>query len=209
MNAWVSLLGEFAGLMDINAGFDEIYPRFYKKALEGEADCGGLIIYNYMAGEPVAGVNEGRPMLLRGPSSRFTLANFCRASIYGALATLKLGMDILAEDKVAVDRLTGHGGLFRHQGVGARFLAAATGFPVCTMETAAVGGPYGMALLALFCMEKSEGQSLEDFLEKQVFASAKQTITAPNSADAAGFSAYMTSFKAGLAAENAAAGCLN
>ena len=208
MNAWVGVLSEFADMLDVKAGFDEIYPRFYKKALEGEPDCGGLLIYNYLAGEPVAGTSCGRPMLLRGPDSRFTLANFCRASLYGSLATLKLGMDILAEDSVKVDALTGHGGLFRHAGAGARFLAAATGFPVCTMETAAVGGPYGMALLARYFMDGGE-MPLADYLSEKVFAGARQTITQPDKADEAGFAAYMTSFKAGLAAEKAAADCLN
>lgn len=208
MNAWVSVLGEFSDLMGAPSDFDEIYPRFYKKALEGEPDCGGIIIYNYMAGEPVSGVKEGRPMVLRRPDSHFTLGNFCRASLYGALATLKIGMDILAKEDVTCDRLTGHGGLFRHGGVGARFLAAATGFPVCTMETAAVGGPYGMALLALYYMSKDKVGSLEEFLEKRVFADARQIITQPDKTDAAGFAAYMDSFKAALPAEAAAGACL-
>lgn len=204
MNAWVSLLGEFSEMMGINAGFDSIYPKFYRKALEGDPDCGGLVVYNYLAGEPVTGVMKGRPMLIRTPNSRFTLANFCRASIYATLATLKIGMDILAGENVTIKRLTGHGGLFRHAGTGAKFLAAALGVPVSTMETAAVGGPFGMAVLAAYCMEKANDEKLEEFLSKRVYAGTKITVTQPDPSDAAGFKSFLARFKAGLAAEKAA-----
>ncbi|QNK42164.1 xylulokinase [Caproicibacter fermentans] len=208
MNLWAELLGEFAEMMGIPAGLDEIYPAFYRKALEGDPDCGGLLLYNYLAGEPVAGVAEGRPMLIRSPKSRFSLANFCRANIYAALAALKLGMDLLAKENVQIDRLTGHGGLFRHAGAGARFLAAAVNAPVSTMETAAAGGPYGMALLAAYSIRRKKGESLEEFLSTRVYAGIKTVTTWPDPADAKGFEQFLKNFKAGLAAEKAAAECM-
>ncbi len=204
MNAWVQLLGEFAEMMGIPASLDAIYPKFYRKSLEGNPDCGGLLIYNYLAGEPVTGVAEGRPMLVRTPKSHFTLANFCRASLYATLATLKAGMDILANENVSVQRLTGHGGLFRHAGAGARFLAAAVNAPVSTMETAAVGGPYGMALLAAYAMERTGGEQLEEFLSKRVYTGTKISVTQPDPADVEGFRTFLDRFKTGLAAEKAA-----
>ena len=202
MNAWCKLLGDFCGMLGHPASLDDIYPAFYKKALEGEPDCGGLVICNYLTGEPVAGVNRGRPFLLRSPDSRFTLANFCRASLYSTLTTLKLGMDILSREQVRVDRLTGHGGLFRHAGAGARFLAAAAEAPVCTMETASVGGPYGMALLAASAMQPLP---LERFLRERVFADTPITRTDPKEEDIAGFRAYLDLFKAALPVNKAAA----
>ena len=205
MNAWAELLGEFAEMMGSPAGPDEIYPKFYRKALEGDPDGGGLLFYNYQTGEPVAGVTEGRPMLIRLPGSRFTLANFCRASLYTTLATLKIGMDVLANENVKVERFTGHGGLFRHAGVGSKFFAAAVNAPVSTMETAAVGGPYGMALLAAYAMEKAGGELLEDFLANRVYVGAKTAITRPDEIDVKGFENFLKKFKTGLAVEKAAA----
>jgi sugar (pentulose or hexulose) kinase len=143
-------------------------------------------------------------MLIRSPGSRFTLANFCRANIYATLATLKIGMDILANENVTMDCLTGHGGLFRHAGIGARFLAAAVNTPVSTMETAAVGGPYGMALLAAYAMNKADGEHLEDFLSNRVYSLAKITVTRPDENDVKGFAAFLEHFKVGLAVEKAA-----
>ena len=203
MNAWVDMLGGFAQSMGLKCGPDEIYPRFYAKALEGSPDCGGLVVYNYLTGEPVTGVNRGMPMLVRSKSGNFTFADFCRANMYSALAALKIGMDILKNEDVKVERLTGHGGLFRHAGAGAEFLAAAVGVPVSTMETAAVGGPYGMALLAAYALDKNNG-SLAGFLSEKVFAGAKTTVTQPDRVDAEGFAKFLKRYTAGLDAEKAA-----
>lgn len=204
MNTWADLLNEFANMMGIPAGLDQIYPKFYQKALEGDPDCGGLLLYNYLAGEPVAGISEGRPMLIRSPGSRFTLANFCRVNLYATLVTLKIGMDLLADENVTLDRLTGHGGLFRHAGAGAKFLAAALNTPVFTMQTAALGGPYGMALLAAYAMEKADAETLDDFLADRVFAGTKGSITQPDAVDVKGFQAFLDHYKAGLDVEKAA-----
>lgn len=204
MNTWADLLNEFADMMGMSAGLDQIYPKFYQKALEGDPDCGGLLLYNYLAGEPIAGITEGRPMLIRSPGSHFTLANFCRVNLYATLATLKIGMDLLGDEKVTLDRLTGHGGLFRHAGAGAKFLAAALDTPVYTMQTAAVGGPYGMALLAAYTLEKTGSETLDDFLANRVFAGTKVSITQPDAVDVKGFQTYLDHYKAGLDVENAA-----
>ena len=205
MNTWAELLNEFAEMMGIPAGLDSIYPKFYRKALEGDPDCGGLLLYNYLAGEPIAGITEGRPMLIRSPGSRFTLANFCRVNLYATLVTLKIGMDLLANENVTVERLTGHGGLFRHAGAGAKFLSAALDTSVSTMETAAVGGPYGMALLAAYAMEKDGAEKLEDFLSNRVYAETKVSTTQPDPVDVKGFKTFLEHYKAGLDAEKAAA----
>lgn len=207
MNAWVGMLGEFAAALGVPSGVEVLYPLLYSKALEGDPDCGGVLIYNYLAGEPITGVETGHPLLLRSADSRFTFANFCRASLFATLATLKVGMDILAEEQVALDRLTGHGGLFRQADIGAKILAAATDTPVQTMKTAAVGGPYGMALLAAYAADHCTDETLEDYLQNRVFRDAEVQTTQPEADDVAAFSEYLRRFKAYLAVEKAAA-CL-
>ena len=202
MNAWVSVLGETAVLFGSNVSMGELFTKLYQKSLEGDADCGGLTIYNYMAGEGVTHLDEGRPLVVRRPDSKFTLANFLRAQLYSTLATLAVGMDILAGEKVAIDRLMGHGGLFKTPVVGQKYLAAACNAPVTCMETAGEGGPYGMALLAAYCVS-NEG-TLEDFLNNKVFASCASTTLAPEQADVEGFKAYLTRFVSGLGVEQTA-----
>ena len=151
-----------------------LYDLFYEKALEGEADCGGLVSYNYYSGEPVTGLAEGRPLMVRRPDARLTLANLARVQLYAAMATLKLGMDILFEGEgVRLDTLLGHGGLFKTPVVGQRLLAGALGVPVAVMETAGEGGPWGMALLAAYMLEKRPGETLEQYLANRVFADAR------------------------------------
>ncbi len=204
MNAWAGVLREAAGLFGAQPDTGELYTRLYEKSLEGEPDCGGVAVVNYLAGEGVTHLDQGRPMVLRGPDSRFTLANFLRAQLYTTMATLKLGMDILASENVAIDSLTGHGGLFKTPVVGQKYLAAACNTPVTVMETAGEGGPYGMALLAAYLLKKEDGESLGDFLREKVFAGAKRVTLEPDAADAAGFEAYMERFRAALAVERAA-----
>ena len=201
-NAWAGILKEAAQLFGVAPDTGELYTKLYEKSLEGDPDCGGVLVYNNLAGEGVTRLDEGRPMVLRRAESRFTLANFLRAQLYSTMATLKLGMDILASEQVAIDSLTGHGGLFKTPVVGQRYLAAACNAPVTCMETAGEGGPYGMALLARYLFDGEE--PLEDFLEKQVFLGAKKTTISPAAEDAAGFHAYMKRYKAGLQVERAA-----
>ena len=204
MNAWVSLLGETAQLFGAEVSTGELYTKLYQKSLEGDADCSGILTYNYMAGEGVTHLDEGRPMVVRKPESKFTLANFLRSQLYATMATLKLGMDILAEEHVAIDSLTGHGGLFKTPIVGQRYMAAACHAPVTCMESAGEGGPYGMALLASYMLQKEAGQTLEGYLARNVFADVAHTTLAPDPEDAAGFDRYLTQFRAALAAEKAA-----
>ena len=202
MNAWAGILQETAELFGGEVDTGTLYTKLYQKSLEGDPDCGGIITYNYLAGEGVTHLDGGRPMVVRRPDSRFTLTNFLRSQLYATMATLKIGMDILVEEGVAIDSLTGHGGLFKTPVVGQKYMAAACGASVTCMETAGEGGPYGMALLAAY-MDRRE-ESLEEFLSRDVFASAKSTTLHPEQADMEGFNRYLAAFKAGLAAEKAA-----
>ena len=202
MNAWAGILRETAELFGGEVDTGTLYTKLYQKSLEGDPDCGGIITYNYLAGEGVTHLDGGRPMVVRRPDSRFTLANFLRSQLYATMATLKIGMDILAEEGVAIDSLTGHGGLFKTPVVGQKYMAAACGASVTCMETAGEGGPYGMALLAAYMDHRED--SLEEFLSRDVFASAKSTTLHPEQADMEGFNRYLAAFKAGLAAEKAA-----
>ena len=204
MNAWVSLLGETAALFGAEVSTGELFTKLYQKSLEGETDCSGVLTYNYMAGEGVTHLDEGRPMVIRRPESRLTLANFLRSQLYATMATLKIGMDILAGEHVAIDSLTGHGGLFKTPVVGQKYMAAACRAPVTCMESAGEGGPYGMALLASYMVQKAPAQTLEQYLETEVFADVKRMTLAPDSEDAAGFDRYLTQYRAALAAEQAA-----
>ena len=198
------ILGETAALFGAEVSTGELFTKLYQKSLEGEADCSGVLTYNYMAGEGVTHLDEGRPMIVRRPESRLTLANFLRSQLYATMATLKIGMDILAGEHVAIDSLTGHGGLFKTPVVGQKYMAAACRAPVTCMESAGEGGPYGMALLASYMVQKAPAQTLEQYLETEVFADVKRMTLAPDSEDAAGFDHYLTQYRAALAAERAA-----
>ena len=203
-NAWVSVLGEAARLFGAEPSTGELYTRLYEKSLEGDPDCGGILVCNYLAGEGVTHMDAGRPLAVRTPESRFTLANFFRSQLYATMATLKIGMDILAEEGVAIDSLTGHGGLFKTPVVGQSYMAAACGAPVSCMETAGEGGPYGMALLAAYMLNKGEGESLEDYLSGKVFSGAAVSTVRPDPAAVDGFNAYIQRYKALLEVEKAA-----
>lgn len=194
-NAWVSVLKETANLFGAEPDSGEVYTKLYRKALEGDPDCGGVLVCNYMAGEGVTHLDEGRPMVVRKPNSKFTLANFFRAALYSTMSTLKIGMDILAEERVAIDSLTGHGGLFKTPVVGQKFMAAACNAPVTCRSTAGEGGPYGMALLAAYMANKTDSESLEEYLNAHVFADGKGTTLAPVQEDVDGFNAYMERYK--------------
>ena len=204
MNAWVSLLGETAALFGAEVSTGELFTKLYQKSLEGDPDCSGVLTFNYMAGEGVTHLDEGRPMIVRRPESRLTLANFLRSQLYATMATLKIGMDILAGEHVAIDSLTGHGGLFKTPLVGQKYMAAACHAPVTCMKSAGEGGPYGMALLAAYMLQKESGQSLEAYLAKEIFADVERTTLAPDAEDEVGFDRYLAQFRAALAAEQAA-----
>ena len=188
LNAWVGLFREFAQSAGMKLEDNELFGLLYRKALEGDKDCGGLLAFNLFSGEPVIGLNEGRPMFARKPDAKMNLANFMRTHLYASLATLKIGCDILfKEEKVKVDTLYGHGGLFKTKGVGQSILAAAMDAPVAVMETAGEGGPWGMAVLAAYMVNRSEGEALEDYLSGKVFHGEKGTLMQHDPADVKGF----------------------
>ena len=209
LDAWVRLLGQMAEAAGAPLAKPALYDLLYQKALEADADCGGLVNFNYYSGEPVTGLDEGRPLFVRRPGAKLTLANFARAQLYSTMATLKLGMDILLEkEQVKLDSLLGHGGLFKTPVVGQKLLAGALGVPVSVMETAGEGGPWGMALLALYRLEKQAGQTLEDWLNAVVFAGAAGSTQIPDEADRAGFAAFIRDYAACIPVEKAAVDAL-
>ncbi len=205
LNAWVNLFGEFAESFGIKADKNELFGTLYRKALEADKDCGGLMAYNYFSGEPITGFDEGRPLFARTPDSHFTLANFMRTHLYSALATLKIGLDILLkEEKVTVDSITGHGGLFKTPVVGQSMMAAAMNAPVTVMDTASEGGAWGMAVLAAFMEEKEENETLTSYLAEKIFAGQTGTTIAPNPEDVAGFDTFIQKYVSCLPAERGA-----
>ena len=205
LNAWVNLFKEYQELMGMPVDMDEIFGKLYNNALTGDADCGGLISYNYFSGEPVTGLAEGRPLFIRTAGDKFNLANFMRAHLYASVGVLKIGNDILFnEEKIKVDRITGHGGLFRTKGVGQRVLAAAINSPISVMETAGEGGAWGIALLGSYLVNNDKKQSLSDFLDEKVFAGNTGTEVAPTAEDVAGFYKYIEEYKACIPVEEAA-----
>ena len=205
INAWINLFSEFCALMGVEASKGELFTKLFNKALEGETDCGGLLSYNYFSGEGVTDLDEGRPVFARMQNSRFTLANFMRTHLLSALATLKIGLDILTQtEQVPIDKLYGHGGFFKTPEVGQRMLSAAVGAPVSVMETAGEGGPYGMALLAAYMLWKDEGETLPDYLDNKVFADAKAVTLMADGKDVAGFNVFLTRYKKALPMEKAA-----
>jgi sugar (pentulose or hexulose) kinase len=205
LDAWVRLFAEFADAAGARIGKAELYDLLYEKALEGEPDCGGLIAYNYFAGEPVTGFESGRPLYARTPESRFTLANHMRSLLFSAMGTLAIGMDILTEnEQVRIDRMLGHGGLFKTKIVGQRLMAAALNVPVSVMETAGEGGAWGIALLADFTARKEPGETLETFLAERVFKNRAGVSITPDEEDVRGFASFKERYIKGLAIEKAA-----
>ncbi|MDR2373819.1 MAG: ATPase [Bifidobacteriaceae bacterium] len=210
LGAWAGVFGEFAsalGAGPAGAGLidpDRVFEVLFRAALEGEPDGGGLLAYNLLSGEPVVGLTEGRPLILRTPDSRLTLANLMRAQLYAAFAALALGMRVLASEDVRIDAIYGHGGIFKTEAVAARLLAAAIGAPVGVAASAGEGGAWGIALLARYLEAAQAGLSLADFLTQNVFSDAAAQVTAPQPEDVAGFAAFLKRYEAGLAIERAA-----
>lgn len=205
LNAWVNLFREFAQAFGVKADMNQLFGTLYNKALEGDADCGGLLAYNYFSGEHITGFEEGRPLFVRTPESRFNLANFMRVHLFTALGALKTGMDILLkEEGVKLDKIMGHGGLFKTKGVGQKIMAGAIDTPVSVMETAGEGGAWGIAILASYMKNKKDGQTLEAYLDEEVFAGQKGEEIQPDPEDVKGFDQFMERYAAGLAIERAA-----
>lgn len=205
LNAWAGLFGEFAKAAGIELSADRLFEILYNKALEGEKDCGKMMAFNYFSGEHITGFEEGRPLFVRMPDSRMSLADFMRTHLYASLGALKVGLDILLkEEKVCVRRITGHGGLFKTPVVGQKILAAAMNAPVTVLETAGEGGAWGIALLASYMVSRKENEPLGGFLERAVFAGMKGTSLEPDAKDVAGFDSFMERYRAALPVERAA-----
>ena len=205
LNAWVDVFHEFTKALGVVMSESNLYEMLYKQGLMGDADAGGLLAFNYVSGEHITHLEEGRPLFVRTPESRFTLSNFMRVHLFSSLGALKIGMDILFEqEKVKLDQLLGHGGFFKTKEVGQRMMAAAMNVPVSVMETAGEGGAWGIALLASFMLNKSNNEPLEAYLSNKVFAGENGTTMAPDQADVNGFAAFMERYKKGLVIERAA-----
>jgi sugar (pentulose or hexulose) kinase len=205
LNAWVDLFQEFTHALRVEMSESKLYEMLYKKALTGDADGGGLLAYNYVSGEHITHLEEGRPLFVRTPESRFTLSNFMRVHLFSSLGALKIGLDILFEqEKVKIDQVLGHGGFFKTKEVGQKIMAAAINVPVSVMETAAEGGAWGIALLASYMLHKATNEPLEAYLFNKVFAGENGTTIVPDQVDVDGFTAFMERYKKGLVIERAA-----
>lgn len=208
LNAWVGIFREFRQLLGGNADTDSLFSLLYNHALTGDADCGGLVSFNYFSGEPVTGLEEGRPLFVRSATDRFNLANFMRTHLYASVCVLKIGNDLLFNDeKVEVDRITAHGGLMKTPGVGQRILAAALNSPISVMDTAGEGGAWGIALLAAYTADMMSGdnRTLATWLNNRIFLGNTGSEIAPDPADVEGFETYTRRYMASLPVERAAA----
>lgn len=208
--AWAGLFGRFSAAAGTPVDNDGVFDVLFREALDGDADAGGLLAYNHLAGEPIAGLSEGRPLVVRAPDSQFTLANFVRAQLYGVFGTLALGMRVLAEEGVELDQMFAHGGMFRTAGVAQRFLAGALDAPVSIAATASEGGAWGIAVLAAYASATASGTDLDldTYLSERVFGDTEFETTEPDSADVAGFASYLDRYRDGLAVERAAVDAL-
>ena len=204
INNWVKVFKEFQELMGAPVDMNELYTKLYSVALEGDADCGGLTLFNYLSGEPVTGFEDGALLLARKAEDKLSLANLMRANLYSAMAALKIGLDLmLKEEGVKVDEMYGHGGYFKTKGVGTKIAAAAINAPVSVMETASEGGAWGIALLAAY-MDNKNGMSLSEYLSAKIFNNTGCEKCAPEAKDVEGFDAFIEKYKRAIAVEKAA-----
>lgn len=205
LNAWVNIFKEFAESLGVEVDMNKLFATLYQKALQGDADCGGLLAYNYFSGEHITHFEEGRPLFVRTPESKFNLANFMRVHLFTALGALKTGLDILVkQEDVQIDEMLGHGGLFKTKEVGQKIMAAAINAPVSVMETAGEGGAWGIALLASYMKNKAADETLDDYLVHKVFAGEKAVKVQPDAKDVEGFDTFIKRYQEGLAIERAA-----
>ncbi|HHW87197.1 MAG TPA: FGGY-family carbohydrate kinase [Chloroflexi bacterium] len=205
LNAWIDLIQEATAALGVSVSESQLYETLYRQALAGDADGGGLLAYNYVSGEHITHMEEGRPLFVRTPNSRFTLANFMRTHLFASVGALRIGLDILFDkEKVQIDQILGHGGFFKTKEVGQRIMAAAMNVPVSVMETAGEGGAWGIALLAAYMLNRAAGEPLESYLAEKVFAGQHAVTLAPDARDVAGFAAFMQRYTAGLGIERAA-----
>jgi sugar (pentulose or hexulose) kinase len=205
LNAWVELFREFTQALGVEVSQSRLFEMLYQQGLKSDADGGGLLAYNYVSGEHITHIEEGRPLFVRTPESRFTLSNFMRTHLFSAVGALKIGLDILFEqEQVKIDQVLGHGGFFKTKEVGQKIMAAAMNVPVSVMATAGEGGAWGMAILAAYMLHKAEKEPLETYLSDKVFAGEHGTTIAPDPVDVEGFATFMERYKKGLVIERAA-----
>ena len=204
LNAWVGLFGEFAKEIGVDISTSDLYGTLYRKALEGDPDCGGMLSYGFFSGEHNVGMEEGRPLVIRKPDNHFNLANFMRSHLFTTMGVLRIGAEILEKEGVEVDRITGHGGLFKTPVVGQQILSACMNAPVSVMSTAGEGGAWGIALLAAYAAAREEGESLADYLDHKVFAGNEGSSISATDSDKEGFAAFMKRYHEGLPIERAA-----
>ena len=204
IDAWAGMFTSFCKAMGFEVSIYKVLDKMFETAMAGDKDCGGLVAYNYLSGEVITGLDSGKPLFFRGPDSKFTLENFTRAQLCSAAATLSIGMEILADENVKLDKLLGHGGYFKAPLAGQKIMSAALGAPVSVMKTAGEGGPWGIAILANYMQNKTDGETLEAYLDSKVFAGQDSTEVQPDPEDIAGFNAFLDNYKKGLAAEKAA-----
>lgn len=205
LNAWMRLFRESLEAMGQKVDMNALFQALLSTALEADPDGGGLLSYGYYSGENITGLESGRPLFVRSPESKFTLANFMRTHLFSAFGALKIGMDILTkQENVAIDSILGHGGLFKTPVVGQKMVAAAMNTPVSVMATAGEGGAWGIAILASYTMNKDKNDSLEDFLDKKVFKEVDKQEIYPDRFDVEGFEAFIDRYKKGLPIEKAA-----
>jgi sugar (pentulose or hexulose) kinase len=205
LNAWAGLFAEFARALGAEVDPSKVFETLFTAALAGASDGGGMLAYNYLSGEPITHLEEGRPLFLRSPDSGLDLGTFMRTHLYASLATLRIGMDVLQKaEGVRLDRMFAHGGLFTTRGVAQRFLAAAIDTPVSVGDVAAEGGAWGIAVLAAFATRRSPDQELADYLDDVVFPDTDLPTVAPDPADVAGFDTFLQRYVAALPVERAA-----
>lgn len=209
IDAWSRVFADFARMMGYEVDKNALFTTLYSAALAGDADCGKILSYNYLSGEPITGFEEGRPLLVRMPDSQFTFANLMRSLIFSALGSLQIGMQTLKAENVRIDKLLGHGGFYKTKGVGQKFTAAALETPVSVMETAGEGGAWGVALLAAYCRRTNQEMTLSEFLSAEVFANMAETVIHPNESDIASFRQFIAAYQQGLKIEKAALEHLN
>ncbi len=205
LNAWVNIFGEFAKEAGMELDEGKLYHILYHAALKGDKNCGGVLSYGFLSGENILPLNEGRPLLTRMPDSRFSLPNLMRAHLSTAFGAIKIGLDILTEkEQVRVDEITGHGGIFKTEGVAQKIMAAALDTPVCVMKTAGEGGAWGIAVLAAYLADHQEGEKLSDFLHEKIFADQEKLVEYPDQEDVKGFAEFMELYKKGMEIEYSA-----
>ncbi len=205
LNAWISLFGEVCESCGMKVDAEKMFPTMFKKSLEADFDVGNIIAYNYLSGEHITHTEVGRPLLVRLPDGKFSLANFMKAQIFSALGTLAMGVKMLTAQNVKLERVCAHGGFFKTEFVGQSAMSAALDAPVTVLQSAGEGGAYGIALLALFLV--SGEKDCEAFLNS-VFENAPSSTVCADDAEKQRFAHFLSLYEKGLGIEISATGLI-